>query len=241
MLGPCTSRNDDGNYCCCQFYLNGNLGLKWKRLEKRDNCFFVHAPLNLNLAKPDNDYMTKILDNMLNEIYPNKSSLVLHVGKVGSWEMVTERLNEIKIQSSLLSKSLLLENAAGQGSEIGRKSFELRRIFEALDNTNNIGVCLDTQHAFAGGLASFKDHESVVRLFEKIESFTKIGLIHLNDSKTDYKSHVDRHAPLGQGKIWSENTGSLKTITEYCQERNIYLISETGDYFNDLKFIQELK
>lgn len=240
MLGPCTSRYDKKDYCCCQFYLNGNLGLKWKKLAKRDDTFFIHSPLNLNLAKPENDYMINILDNMMEEIYPNASSLVLHVGKVGKWETVVERLNQIDIKSSLLPKSLLLENAAGQGTELGRKSFDLRRIFEALDDGKNIGVCLDTQHAFAGGLASFSNHESVIRLIEKIESFTKIGLIHLNDSKTEYKSHVDRHAPLGQGKIWSNNTESLATLISYCKEKEIYLISETGDYENDIKFIKNL-
>lgn len=241
MLGPCISRYESSGACCCQFYLNGKLGLKWKKLEPRNDTFFIHAPLNLNLAKEDNDYMVNILDNMLTDIYPNSSSLVLHVGKVGKWETVVERLNEIEIKSSHLPKSLLLENAAGQGTELGRKSFELRKIFESLDKSKNIGVCLDTQHAFAGGLASFNNHESVVRLVEKIESFTKLGLIHLNDSKTDYKSHVDRHAPLGKGKIWGNGqVESLQTLLDYCKEKNIYLISETGDYTGDLEFINPI-
>lgn len=237
MLGPSLDHYD-GCYCCCQFYLNRNLTL---RLKIAKNPFFIHSPLDLNLAKDENEYMVNKLEKLLDQIYKHPASIVLHVGKLGTIDNVCERLNQINILPSKLGKSLLLENAAGQGTELGRKSFELRRIFEKLDNSKNIGICLDTQHAFAGGLSSFTNHYSVMKLIEKIESFTSLGLVHLNDSKTDYHSRVDRHAPLGEGKIWSDNTESLVSLLDYCQEKGIFMVSETRKYEQDKKFIEKLK
>jgi deoxyribonuclease-4 len=101
-------------------------------------------------------------------------------------------------RSSELPK-LLLENTAGMGMEFR----PLKGVIEGAANSNRLGVVLDTAHLFEAGwdLRTRDGLDRMLREFDALVGMKRLYLLHLNDSKTDLGSHLDRHWHIGQGKI----------------------------------------
>ena len=97
----------------------------------------------------------------------------------------------------------VIENTAGQGSNLGWRFEELAQIIDQVENKSRIGVCLDTCHTFAAGydLRTTQACENTFAEFEKIVGFQYLKGMHLNDSKTELGSKKDRHHSLGAGEI----------------------------------------
>lgn len=206
-----------------------------------DTSFYVHCPLIANLAKPNCYQSVNVIKRELDIVAGLPGACVLHVGKVGTIENVAQKINEIQISGHLpvshhsrVPFHLLLEIAAGQGTELGRSWEEIRHLYEALDYTR-VGLCVDTQHAFASGMCSFQTHEDVVKLFDAANSIAPkgISMIHLNDSARPYGSQVDRHASLRNGYIWSESDEGLKSLIKISKCYGMDLVSETNDPVSD--------
>ena len=202
-----------------------------------DTTFYVHCPLIANLAKPECHKTINLLNKELDIVAGLPAACVLHVGRVGTIENVAQHINEIQSNGHLplsnynrMPFHLLLEIAAGQGSELGRSWEEIRHLYEALDYTR-VGLCVDTQHAFASGMCSFQTHEDVVKLFDAANSITRkgISMIHLNDSAKEWESRVDRHAPLRTGYIWTQSDEGLQSLIHISQDYGLDLISETDN------------
>ena len=253
-----------GDCKCAQIFLGNKLSYNSRTLsandkeatieycEKHDKTFYVHASLILNLAK-DSDIETKnsfdAISKELTQIKDMPAACVLHIGKRGTIENVCRRINDLESSRFLYAGShertpypLLMENDAGSGTAIGTSLDELRHLFEGID-CPHVGLCIDTQHSFAGGLCDFQNHEDVVKFFDECESISPggISLVHLNDSEKEFGSRVDRHAPLGMGYIWGKGQFSgLKTLIERCREKNIDMVSETSDPESDHALIRRL-
>lgn len=236
---------------CCQFYLAGNLGWQFPSLPQwqlpTGQRFFIHLPVNMNFASTTRDPSSSLV-KMVQQVQGKPAACVLHIGTNGHINTIINRLNQIKLPQSTLPCSLLLEPPAGDGSKLGGTWEELRHIFENLDKTNNIGLCLDTQHLFGAGMCNFESAAMVQQLFDFSSSLGKIGLIHLNDSLVQFNSKVDRHEALGRGHIWGltntqgldarDQKESLRQLLQICHANDIDVISETGDFHNDLQFCQ---
>lgn len=97
----------------------------------------------------------------------------------------------------------VIENTAGQGSNLGYRFEQLAQIIAQVEDNTRIGVCLDTCHTFVSGydLRTTAACEATFKEFGEIVGFNYLKGMHLNDSKTPYGSKVDRHAPLGAGEI----------------------------------------
>jgi len=98
---------------------------------------------------------------------------------------------------------LLLETMAGQGSSIGTTFDEIAHICDNIPHNNNIGFCFDTCHAFAAGY-TFDDADSYAHMWQTFDQhlgIDKLHTIHLNDSKKQAGSYVDRHEHIGQGRM----------------------------------------
>jgi deoxyribonuclease IV len=97
----------------------------------------------------------------------------------------------------------VIENTAGQGSNLGFRFEHLAEIIEQVDDKSRVGVCLDTCHSFAAGydLRTWESCETVFKQFEKIVGFRYLRGMHLNGSKSAFESRVDRHHSLGQGNL----------------------------------------
>jgi deoxyribonuclease-4 len=99
--------------------------------------------------------------------------------------------------------TLLLENTAGAGGTVGRTFEELARIIDSAGGDPRIGVCLDTQHLWASGLAFGRsgDADTLVRSLHRRVGLERLGCLHLNDSKVAFGANRDRHENLGEGTM----------------------------------------
>ena len=95
----------------------------------------------------------------------------------------------------------VIENTAGQGSNVGHEFWHLRHIIDRVEDKSRVGVCLDTCHSFTAGYDFLTDYDSVFREFDEIVGFQYLRGMHLNDSKKEMGSRVDRHENLGKGFI----------------------------------------
>lgn len=100
----------------------------------------------------------------------------------------------------------VIENTAGQGSNLGYEWSQIRRIIDGVNDKSRVGVCVDTCHTLAGGydLISEKGYEETWEQFDQIIGHDYLRAIHLNDSKKGVGSHVDRHESLGKGCLGEE-------------------------------------
>ncbi|MGL4485673.1 MAG: deoxyribonuclease IV [Yersinia sp. (in: enterobacteria)] len=120
----------------------------------------------------------------------------------------------------------VIENTAGQGSNLGFKFEHLAAIIDGVEDKNRVGVCIDTCHAFAAGydLRTEKDCQHTFKQLGDIVGFQYLRGMHLNDAKSEFNSRVDRHHSLGEGNIG-------KTVFSYIMRDprfdNIPLILET--------------
>jgi deoxyribonuclease IV len=122
----------------------------------------------------------------------------------------------------------VIENTAGQGSHVGYKFEHLKFIIDHVEDKSRIGVCLDTCHSFTAGY-DIKSEEGYKRTFEEFEKIVGIKYLkgmHINDSKKELASRVDRHDSLGTGFLGEE---VFRRIMNDPRFENIPLILETPD------------
>jgi deoxyribonuclease-4 len=139
---------------------------------------------------------------------------------------------------------ILLENTAGQKNSVGSEFAQWAEIFSQLKPKNRFGVCFDTCHAFAYGydLRTEKDVTETFKKFEETVGFENLKILHLNDSKGEVGSNLDRHEHVGLGKIGEK--GMSATI-KLANKHNIPIILETPidntrDDFGNIKKVKEL-
>lgn len=172
----------------------------------------VHATYLINLATPEESGLHKSIQAVKEELARcaqlNIPYLVLHPGskldsdESAALEQVTTALDTI-LEGNDEQTMILLEIMAGQGSSICYTFEQLAHIIERSKHKDRLGVCFDTCHAFAAGydFSTSKGYEEMWQHFDKTIGINKLKAIHLNDSKKESGSHVDRHEEIGEGKI----------------------------------------
>ena len=140
--------------------------------------------------------------------------------------------------------TILLENTAGQKNSVGSDFAQLAEIFFSLEPANRFGICIDTCHAFAAGynLGNEKNAKNTFEKFDKEIGLKYLKILHLNDSKGELGSHLDRHDHIGLGHIGK--TGLSKVI-KLMNKNKIPIILETPiddrrDEFGDIGTAKEL-
>ena len=100
----------------------------------------------------------------------------------------------------------VIENTAGQGSNLGFSFEQLAFIISLIEDKSRVGVCIDSCHAFAAGydLATPQGYSDVWRHFDETIGLEYLSAMHINDSKKGLGSHVDRHESMGQGALGME-------------------------------------
>jgi len=111
------------------------------------------------------------------------------------------------------SAEILLETTAGQGTSVGHRFEHIRDIMALSSYSSRLAVCLDTCHIFAAGydITTPEGYDEMIIAFDSIIGIEKLRLIHLNDSKKDMGSHVDRHDHIGKGIIGEKGFELLLT------------------------------
>jgi deoxyribonuclease-4 len=175
-------------------------------------AIFSHSSYLINLASADKSLQDKSIGGITEEVLRCHElgifGAVLHPGAAGeateqeAMKRIAEGLKEALENTKHSKVKILLENTAGQGSHVGYKFEHLREIMDMV-GSERIGTCFDTCHAFAAGYDIRTEHEfeGVMEQFDHIIGLKHLNAIHLNDSKHDLGSRLDRHEHIGQGKI----------------------------------------
>ena len=208
-----------------QIFLKSSNQWKAKLLTEQDRVLFQgaqqrtgigpvlgHDSYLINLASPDRELRLKSLSAFVEEMqranYLGVRWLVMHPGahtgsgmKAGISRVAGALLRAMdRVEPPV---SILLENTAGQGSSLGWRFEQLAAILEGIGNSDRVGVCLDTCHAFAAGydMRTREGYDRTLREFDRLIGIEKIRAFHVNDSKKELGSRVDRHFHIGKGYI----------------------------------------
>ena len=176
---------------------------------------FAHMPYLPNLASPRDKVYEKSVKTLTSELERCKQLeipyLVTHLGShlgEGMQTGFTRLINGFNQAFNMAGGevTLLLENTAGTRNSMGSTLEDIQHIIEQLAYPERVGICFDTCHAFASGydLRTEETVEAAVKQIDEIIGFEKLKLVHLNDSKGDFNSHIDRHEHIGMGKIGEE-------------------------------------
>ncbi len=124
-------------------------------------------------------------------------------------DLIAESVNLALSQTT--TAVAVIENTAGQGTNLGYDFAHLARIIAGINDKSRVGVCIDTCHTFAAGydLSTEAGYEETFQQFDRVVGFNYLRGIHLNDSKKGAGSHVDRHESIGQGMLGEAFFGRL--------------------------------
>lgn len=209
-----------------------------------------HDSYLINLGHPESEPLQKSRHAFLDEIQRcQQLGLTLlnfhpgsHLNKIDEHDCLLRVAESINwaLQNSQDVKAVI-ENTAGQGTNLGYRFEHLATIIEHIDDKQRVGVCLDTCHTFVAGydLSSRQASEKTFQAFSDIVGFEYLSGMHINDSKVALDSRVDRHAPLGEGEIgWD----CFQYIMQDTRFDNIPMVLETTNsdiWANEIRQLQE--
>ena len=194
-----------------------------------------HDSYLINLGHPDREGMEKsraaFLDEMRRCELLGLKMLNFHPGS---------HLNKISIEKCLdriaesvnmtLDKTTgvtaVIENTAGQGSNVGNEFWHLRYIIDKVEDKSRVGVCLDTCHTYTAGYDIVNEYDRVFTEFDEVVGRNYLCAIHLNDSKKPLGSRVDRHDSIGKGLIGID---FFRRFMQDSRFDNMPVILETPD------------
>ena len=212
-----------------------------------------HGSYLINLASPDRTTRARSLrafqDEMERAERLGLDGLIFHPGShrgrgvEEGIRRVAEYLNRAVESCPLAKVKLLIETTAGQGHSLGGRLEEIAALIDALERPERFGVALDTCHLFAAGydLRTRSAYRKTIEQIRRTIGLERIGAIHLNDSKGDLGSHLDRHEHIGKGRI---GVDAFAFFVRDRRWRRVPKILETpgGDagYRKNLKLLRRL-
>ena len=173
----------------------------------------VHDSYLINLASPKRSLRRKSIGALSLELERTEALripwLVIHPGShVGAGETtglkhISESLNRVFDHSPKTRVKILLETTAGQGTNLGNRLEHLAEIIDGTECRDRLGICLDTCHIFAAGydIREESSYRNLIRSFDSTLGLDKLKLFHINDSKRELGSRIDRHEHPGHGFI----------------------------------------
>jgi len=260
-------REDDLGGTCGQVFVHSPRVWGFGDLEDEDTEAFreayentdigpivVHSNYLINLATPKDDLHEKSVDTLREEL--RRTGLLgmeyvnFHPGShtgagvEGGIENVARGLDELAgdIPEEAV---LLLENTAGSGTSLGRNAEELRAMIDGSSlEFDEVGVCIDTCHAFAAGydLRDVDGVQAMVEDFEDHIGWENVHAIHLNDSKHPHDSEKDEHAHIGEGEIGEDGMQAILT-NDRIQEKPLVLetpVDDERDYADNIEVARRL-
>lgn len=174
--------------------------------------------------------------------------LVLHPGtsekdsQQATLELIGDYINKSLKETPGSLTTVLIETMAGQGRSIGHTFEQIAKIISRIEDKNRIGVCFDTCHTFAAGydFTSAEKYEKTFAHFDATIGLKFLKAFHINDSKKELNSHVDRHENIGDGLI---NIQAFMMIVNDARFLNVPKILETPhseDLENDKRNLDKL-
>lgn len=212
----------------------------------RENCekfdykpfqILPHDSYLINLGHPDKDLLEKSRLSFLTEMQRCEQlgldRLNFHpgghlnlIGEEDCLGLIAESINIVLDKTK--GVTAVIENTAGQGSNMGHKFEQLRFMIDKVNDKSRVGVCIDVCHAFAAGydIKSPSGYIESWNHFEKVVGFKYLKGMHLNDSKRELNSRVDRHDSIGKGMLGED---FFRTLMNDSRFDDLPLILETPD------------
>jgi deoxyribonuclease-4 len=176
----------------------------------------AHDSYLLNLGSPDHALRKKSIMAFIDELERCETlgipNLIAHPGAhVGAGEdegikTIANSLDEVHTACRGYNVKVTLEITAGQGSCLGYRFDQIGKMFDATKENDRLRVCFDTEHAFAAGydIRTKEGYEQTFSEFDEAIGLDRLAAFHLNDSKKEFNSRVDRHEHIGKGHIGLE-------------------------------------
>jgi deoxyribonuclease-4 len=212
---------------------------------------FLHLPYLPNIASQESKFYKRSVDSVITDLERAEKLgaqyLIIHIGhrmessEDEGIEAVFQGINQAfeKVKNPVI---LLMENTAGQGTEIGYTFDQIKKIIERVHDHQRMGVCLDTAHSFEAGydLSNKDGLERTLETFDQTIGLKRLHLLHLNDSKTPLGSRKDRHWHIGEGYIGLEG---FRNLINHPLLRHLPGIMETPrkDTIEDLKNMEVIR
>ena len=196
-----------------------------------------HDSYLINLGHPEAEGLTKSREAFLDEMQRCEQlgldRLNFHPGSHlnafpidDCLDRIAESINEALNQTS--GVTAVIENTAGQGTNLGHTFEQIAHIIDRVEDKSRVGVCIDTAHPLAAGY-DIKTTEGFIDTFDKFDKiigFSYLRGMHINDSKKDLASKVDRHDSIGKGLM---GLTTFKMLMNDPRFDNIPMILETPD------------
>ena len=210
-----------------------------------------HDSYLINLGSPEMEGLEKSRAAFIDEMErANQLGLRLlnfhpgsHLNKISEQDCLARIAESINIAVSKVPNVIaVIENTAGQGSNLGYRFEHLAEIIEQVEDKSRVGVCLDTCHTFSAGydISSLEQCEKTFAEFEQVVGFKYLRGMHLNGSKTLLGSRKDRHDTLREGTI---GTAFCEFIMKDDRFDGIPMILETINpdiWAEEIKFLRTL-
>lgn len=186
------------------------------RKETGIGAVVAHDSYLLNMGSPDAALRKRSVAAFIDELERCEvlavTNLIAHPGAhVGAGELdgiktIAKSLDEVHKACPGYGAKVTLEITAGQGSNLGYRFEQIANIIDAVKENDRLRVCFDTEHAFAAGydLRTKEGYERTFGDFDEIIGIERLAAFHLNDSKKEFHSRVDRHEHIGRGFIGIE-------------------------------------
>jgi deoxyribonuclease IV len=196
-----------------------------------------HDSYLINLGHPETAGLTKSRTAFIDEMHRCEQLGLMylnfhpgsHLNKISESDCLLRIAESINLAlSQTRGVTAVIENTAGQGTNLGHRFEHLAAIIDGVEDKTRIGVCLDTCHTFSAGydLLTREGYLETLARFNSIVGFRYLKGMHLNDGKKALGSRVDRHAGLGEGTLGLE---PFRMIMEDPRFDNIPMILETPD------------
>ena len=197
------------------------------RLAAGDPVTVSHDSYLINLASPDDEMRTRSIESFATELRRCHALgidyLVSHPGNYMDDHDAGIARNAAAITIALQAEQgatiLCLETTAGTGTALGRSFEELASLIDAIPPIlrDRVGVCVDTCHIYSAGYDLVNDFDGVIAEFDRILGLDRLRVWHLNDSKTPFDSHRDRHELIGEGSIGLVPFRRIMTDVRFAQ------------------------
>ena len=210
-----------------------------------------HDSYLINLGSPDEETLAKSRAAFLDEMH--RAQLLgltmlnfhpgSHLGRISEEECLDQIAREINLAlSQTEGVTAVIENTAGQGTNLGWRFEHIARIIEGVDDKSRVGVCIDTCHTLAAGydLSTEMGYQFTMEEYERVIGLKYLRAVHLNDSKKGAGSHVDRHETLGNGALGRDFFVRFMNDSRFD---NMPIILETPDpsrWADEIRWLFEL-
>lgn len=150
-----------------------------------------------------------------------------HLKKISVEECLDKVAESINITlGKTKGVTAVIENTAGQGSNVGNEFWQLKHIIDRVEDKSRVGVCLDTCHTYSAGYDIVAEYDKVFQEFDDTVGFHYLKAIHLNDTKKELGSRVDRHDSIGKGLLGLD---FFKRFMQDARFDDMPIILETPD------------